>query len=189
MQISIKHISREALSEYPKISPAFMVSSVLQCKVIQGGLGGILLEEQPVAEPYVKDTYDVDPEQWKAQFDTSGWAFFIAYEDDIPVGCATVASPSDKLDACGGRADMAVLWDIRVDRNHRRHSIGSQLLRRCADWAKENGYKVLGIETQNVNVPACRFYARQGCELAEIRITAECAEVAHEAMLIWHLIL
>ena len=92
MPINIKQIPQETLSEYPRISPVFTVSSILQCKPVYGGLGGILLEEQPVADPFVKDTYDVDPEQWKAQFDPSGWGFFIAYEDDIPVGCAGVAT-------------------------------------------------------------------------------------------------
>jgi hypothetical protein len=47
----------------------------------------------------------------------------------------------------------------------------------------------LAIETQNTNLPACRFYSKRGCELAEIRMSAyrDCPEVAEEAMLIWHL--
>ena len=45
------------------------------------------------------------------------------------------------------------------------------------------------IETQNVNVPACRFYAQQGCHLGAILRYgyAGCPEVAHEAMLLWYL--
>jgi len=88
-----------------------------------------------------------------------------------------------------GSSDIAVLWDIRVQQSHRRHSVGAQLFHRGVSWAKQHGFRTLGIETQNVNVPACRFYAKQGCELAEIRRTgcSGCQEVAHEAMLIWHL--
>jgi hypothetical protein len=45
------------------------------------------------------------------------------------------------------------------------------------------------IETQNINVDACRFYARMGCELGAIHrrayITA-LAELAKEAMLLWY---
>jgi len=45
------------------------------------------------------------------------------------------------------------------------------------------------IETQNVNVPACRFYQRMGAHLGEIRCYAYAAvpAVAHEVMLNWYL--
>ena len=49
--------------------------------------------------------------------------------------------------------------------------------------------KFLLIKTQNVNVPACRLYAKAGCELSEVRRFGyeNCPEVAREAMLIWRL--
>jgi hypothetical protein len=45
----------------------------------------------------------------------------------------------------------------------------------------------LKAETQNTNIPACRFYARQGCELRAIDRFAysEEPEVAQEIMLLW----
>lgn len=44
------------------------------------------------------------------------------------------------------------------------------------------------VETQNVNVPACRFYQRMGCQLGEIRLYSYAAvlAVAHEVMLNWY---
>jgi hypothetical protein len=44
------------------------------------------------------------------------------------------------------------------------------------------------IETQNVNVAACRFYASMGCELGAINRYgyAGVPAVAHEAMLLWY---
>jgi hypothetical protein len=59
----------------------------------------------------------------------------------------------------------------------------------AASWAKAHGYGQLGLETQNVNVEACRFYARQGCQLGAIHRFgyAGCEDVAHEAMLLWYL--
>ncbi len=35
-------------------------------------------------------------------------------------------------------------------------------------WAAVRGYRQLKIETQNINVPACRFYAARGCTLGSI---------------------
>jgi RimJ/RimL family protein N-acetyltransferase len=63
------------------------------------------------------------------------------------------------------------------------------LLNRCVEWARDRRYNSLSIETQNVNVPACRFYAKSGCELAEIRRFAyfHRPDLADEAMLIWQL--
>ena len=45
------------------------------------------------------------------------------------------------------------------------------------------------VETQNVNVPACRFYQRMGCRLDEIRRFgyAGVPAVAEEVMLNWYL--
>lgn len=40
------------------------------------------------------------------------------------------------------------------------------------------------VETQSTNVPACRFYARQGCTLGAIHRFAYPA-LPHEVQLLW----
>ena len=89
------------------------------------------------------------------------------------------------------RTDAAFLYDIRVSADSRRQGVGKSLICRCAQWAKNGGFKFLVIETQNANVPACRLYAASGAELIEIRRLGyvHCPEVAKEAMLIWQLTL
>ena len=42
------------------------------------------------------------------------------------------------------------------------------------------------VETQNINVPACRFYARMGCELGTIDRFAY-PDLPGETQLLWHL--
>jgi len=75
-----------------------------------------------------------------------------------------------------------------VHPNHRRSRIGTALFIEAVKWSKERNCKYLKAETQNVDVPACRFYARQGCLLGEIdRFAYSAPQVAHEAMLIWYL--
>ena len=66
------------------------------------------------------------------------------------------------------RDDLGVLWDIRVKDEFRRQGAGAALFRAAADWCRAERLTQLKIETQNVNVPACRFYAAQGCELRGI---------------------
>ena len=52
-------------------------------------------------------------------------------------------------------------------------------------WASREGARWLKIETQNVNVPACRFYARQGCSLGAAHRFAYPA-FPDEVQLLWY---
>ena len=45
---------------------------------------------------------------------------------------------------------------------------GSALFRAAWHWASARDCRWLKIETQNVNVPACRFYPKMGCTLGAI---------------------
>lgn len=193
MGLVIDEISAALYPLYDAIPIRYTVTSVLRVEVVDGGLGGFRLVEEQLTTPYVKD-YDSQgddrPTQWARNFDISRWEVLLAREDGLPLGGATVAVDSAvyPLDHFQ-RHDMAVLWDIRVEPSMRGQGIGARLFRAATDWARSHGYGQLGIETQNVNVAACRFYARQGCELGAIHRFgyAGCPDVAHEAMLLWYL--
>ena len=189
MVIQIQAIGVDDYALYDAIPNHFEVRTFFQVVAPDGGLGGLRLVEQPV-EPYIK-TYENDgPTAWAQEFDLQTWGIFVAFNGDAPVGGATVALnaqvyPMDHFQ----RKDLAVLWDIRVHPDARGRGIGAQLFRHGADWARSQGYGQLGLETQSVNVPACRFYARQGCTLGTIHRYgyAGVPDVAHEAMLLWYL--
>jgi len=192
MGVTIAQLSADGYEAYGTVSPVFLARSVLECELLDDGLGGFLLHEKPVAAPYRKYGGDEDnPSGWAKRYDLSTWGVFLATVDGRAVGGATVAPPSPGMVVADTGNDIAVLWDMRVSPAQRRRGIGAELLHRCADWAKDEGYRVLGIETQNVNVPACRFYAKNGCQLALIDRFAysTCPGLEHEAMLIWHLTL
>ena len=80
--------------------------------------------------------------------------------------------------------DVSNRWDIRVSPEIRGHGVGSALFRAAEAWAAARGCGQLTIETQNVNVPACRFYARQGCSLVSIDPVAY-PELPDEVQMIW----
>ena len=193
MPIEIQEVGIELLPRYAAIPISFKVESVFRIEVIDQGLGGFTFIEEKV-EPYTKD-YDTQEEddearsiRWTKRFDISKWGIFLALDGPHAVGGATVAIDTPDVNMLEGRKDLAALWDIRVHPEERRCGVGAKLFKQAADWAKRKGCRQLKIETQNVNVPACRFYAKQGCELGAIHRYgyAGCPDVAHETMLLWY---
>lgn len=98
---------------------------------------------------------------------------------------AVIAFNTPGVDMLDGRSDLAVLWDIRVAPEARGKGVGSALFRAVESWAAARGCRQLKIETQNVNVPACRFYQRQGCVVGGIRRLAY-PELPDEVQLLWY---
>ena len=193
MSFEIQEIGIDLLPRYAAIPIAFKVASVFRIEVLDNGLAGFALIEEKVA-PYAKDYDSRDKDEprpigWPKRFDVSKWGIFLAFDGARPVGGATVAFDTPGVHMLEDRKDLAVLWDIRVHPDERGRGIGSELFKHAADWARQRGCKQLKVETQNVNVPACRFYASQGCELGAIHRYgyAGCAHVAHEGMLLWYL--
>lgn len=194
MLIKTYPFKTDLLTEYAAIPISYEVRSILRVEAIENGLGGLRLVEEPVSSPYIKD-YDAfedgPPTTWERQFDLRNWGFVLAQDEagGSPVGGATIAWNTNGVNMLEGRSDLAVLWDIRVQLHRRGQGIGAALLSAAANWARQRGCTMLKIETQNVNVPACRFYLSQGCELGVIHRYGYAGQphVAHETMLIWYL--
>ncbi len=189
MTVEIRRMGTDALARYSEVPISFLVESIFALEPEDGGLGGIRLREEKVEHPYVKD-YDAakgeGPIRWLKRFDMSNWGIFMAFEQEQHIGGA-IAAPG----AYVGDIDttFAQLFDIRLLPEKRRHGNGTALLKHAADSAKRQGCTYLKIETQNTNVPACRFYASQGAELGNIDKFAYTAypEVRHEVRLVWYL--
>ncbi|MBA3652614.1 MAG: GNAT family N-acetyltransferase [Actinobacteria bacterium] len=159
---------------------------MLEVQLLDDGLGGILFGERPVDVVWVKDydATDGGPREWASRFDVSNWGLLGAYEDGRRIGGTVIAFGTPNLHRLRGRRDMAVLWDLRVAHDARRLGTGSALFRAAEAWARERGCTALEVETQQVNVPACRFYARMGCSLASVDRYAY-PEFTEETQLIW----
>jgi GNAT superfamily N-acetyltransferase len=188
MRIKIAEISPERLGEYGKVPSAFEVKTILEVELVEDGLGGMILHAVPV-KPYIKD-YDAGdelPTDWPRRYDVTKWGFFLAEMDGEPVGAAAVAVDTTGVFMLEARRDLSVLWEIRVRPQAR--GAGILLFRHAAGWSKARGCSQMKIETQNINVPACRFYQRMGARLGGIHRHGYAAipAVAHEVMLNWYL--
>jgi GNAT superfamily N-acetyltransferase len=188
MKITIDEISPKSLAEYGSIPIAFEVKSILKVDLVDGGMGGMVLSEVPVRS-YTKDYDSLGemPTDWPTRFDVTNWGFFLARMNGRAVGAATVAFNTTGVFMLENRLELSVLWDIRVLPEAR--GVGIPLFRYAADWSRNHGCVQMKIETQNVNVPACRFYRRMGALLGEIHCHGYAAipTVAHEVMLNWYL--
>ena len=175
-----------ALPDYARIPIRFTVDRVLDVTNRDGS--GFALSERRLDVPYEKD-YDAiageGPLQWSRRFDLSKWALFTARSANRIVGGATVAFDTPGLAMLEGRSDLAVLWDLRVAPDARRQGVGSALFQRVEAWARLRGCRQLKIETQNINVRACRFYERQGCQLQAVHRAAY-PELPEEIQLLWY---
>jgi len=188
MNPEIREEPPTALADYARVPIAFEVHERLAVSVPESGLGGIRLIAERVVPPYVKD-YDADPGNhpagWPIRFALSRWGILSAWADGERVGGAVVAWDTPGLDLLEDRPDLAVLWDLRVAPAWRGRGVGTALLRAAEAWAMARGARCLKVETQNINVAACRFYARRGCTLGALHRFAYPALPA-EVRLLWY---
>lgn len=135
---------------------------------INNGLGGIIFKEVSI-EKYVRDfAKHAKASKYKEKFDISNWAFFMAFDEEKPIGAITVVSRTDNVNMLHGRNDLSVLWDIRVSGTYKHQGIGQKLFDLVVEWSRKNGFRQMKIECQNNNVPACKFYYKQGAILSKI---------------------
>ena len=185
MKIDTAGIPSPLLAAYADVSIAFEVTSVLLAQ--QRMDGTFDLTERRVDQPYVKD-YDAvgdRPQAWATRFDTSRWGLLLARVEGRCLGGATVAFDTAGFDMLEGRNDLAVLWDIRVAPDARGQGAGRALFEAAERWALTRGCRELTVETQNVNVPACRFYQAMGCQLRVVREHAY-PDCPGEAQFLWY---
>ncbi len=177
-----------SVADLGQVPIAFTVDRV--CDVLTAGNSAnrFALKERPIDVPYVKnyDQFDGEgPGHWAQRFDISDWGFIRAVSGGRLAGGAVIAFKTPDVIMLEGRSDLAVLWDIRVLPEMRGQGIGAALFRAAESWAAARACLQLKIETQNVNVAACKFYARHGCMLGSVHSSAYPALPA-EVQLIWY---
>lgn len=187
--IVVKEVDKSYFELYDRVSMNVDVHSEYVVKRIDGGLGGLLLEEKAV-NPYIKDLSIYEKAvEYEKQFDITNWRFFMAFDGEIPIGAMTIAGTTPGLNMLSGRDDTCVLWDIRVADAYKHQGIGGHLFAMGVKAAKEDGYLQMVIECQNNNVTACKFYRKQGAVLSKVDMYAYYFDPAirNEVQFIWYL--
>ena len=115
--------------------------------------GGVLGYEVVPVPPYEKSYGRSDLSD---HLDSPDKAVFLACRDGSVVGRVILSE---------GWNRYAWIDDIAVDVRCRRTGVGRALLDRAAAWAIERKLGGIRLETQNNNVPACKFYESYGFRL------------------------
>jgi GNAT superfamily N-acetyltransferase len=187
MSLTIVEESPHRLARYAEVPIGFTVAKVFGDKAVAALARGEPAAPTALATPYWKD-YDEyrynDPTKWPARFDTSRWTILGAYRGTERVGGAVIIVDDPKIDLLRDCSACALLWDLRVGPNVRGQGIGSALLRAAESAASQRGARAVRVETQQVNVPACRLYRRHGFRLERVTRGAY-ADLPSEVQLLW----
>ncbi len=150
MQITIRKIDSQ---ESPQ-TKSFSRKSTVHSRLVLGIENEKLVYTIIPVEPYERDVHAEDVDYG---FDEAGPTLFFAEADG-------------KL---AGRIKMLRWWnrfgyvdDLVVNPGYRGLHIGRRLLERGIQWARENNFPGVMLETQDDNVPACTLYQSCGFVLS-----------------------
>ena len=166
-RIDVREETMASVEGYARISTAFRVARRLVIVGDPSAPTGVSIGEESVASPFIKD-YDAVPDNrpsdWVRRFDTSRWRVFAAFVGDARIGGAILIPPNDRAVVPA----IAELWDLRVDPAWRRCGVARTLWATMEAAAIADGASALEIETQHINVAACRLYQAHGGLLASV---------------------
>lgn len=187
MRVKVVIEGADALAAYASVPIAYRAEEILDLNSPEPG-SLLQFTTRRVDEPIEKN-YDAlpgnNPLDWPKRFHIRDWAFIAAFKDDERMGGAIVVAGSPDIEMLEARDDLALLWDIRVSPASRGKGVGTALLTAAESWARSRQARVLKVETQNTNVPACRFYARHGFKLRTVNRDAY-PDLPGEAQLLWY---
>ncbi len=122
------------------------------------------LELVKLATPYVK-RYDAPDDATFERYQTvvrQGYSSGVYMRDEL-IGLA-IAEYQQWNDAL-------TIWEFHIAEAYQGKGLGAALMSTVVDKARLEGVRMLICETQNTNVPAIRFYRRQGFKLEGIDLS------------------
>ena len=105
-------------------------------------------------------------------------AVFLYYDDKNCVG---------QIKLCLNWNGYALIEDIAVAKDWRKKGIGTVLLQKAIEWAIQNNLTGVMLETQDVNISACRFYAKNNFIIGGVdNMLYSTFQTAHEKGIFWY---
>lgn len=167
--MEIREEPLDRVMEHERIPIAFTCTSRLDAAQL---LKGNWVET--LVTPWQKD-YDGYPEDLPratvARF-PGKWGLIAAFEGEKRLGGILLLTDAPSFDLLEGRKDLAMMPDVRVHPDGRGKGVGRALVEEALKWSRRNNCVEMRVETQDVNVSACRFYAAMGFRVYSVNPNA-----------------
>ncbi len=147
-EIVIQPLTAANQADLNRCDNAFTVEAELRLAAEDGRISYTVQPVTPYVKCYGPEVYDVQAYTGKPNH-----AAWLAYVDGWLAGQILVHENWNRL---------AIIWDITVDPPFRRRGVGRRLIEEAVAWARGRGLPGVMLETQNINVAACRLYESSG---------------------------
>ncbi len=176
MELQIRQMDSQSLHQVDQFNRNSMVNSELVLHVQDNKISYSIM---PV-EPYEKILL-VDAEDYTTFIDNPEKVIFFAEVDGKSAG---------QIKMVPWWNTFAYLEELTVDTAFRGKGVGRALLTRAIEWAKQQHFPGVTLETQDNNVPACILYEKCGFVLSGFDLYAyrNFPESRDEIALYWYLI-
>lgn len=118
------------------------------------------LTDRPLAPPFISTDYSLRRQQRQevaTRLHAADGLYLLVEHHQQPVALLDMEPEHWR--------DTAMIWNILVDRRHRRRGLGTELMNRAVAWGRQHKLRALVLETQTNNYPACCFYLKYGFKL------------------------
>ncbi len=154
LDISIREMTAEDQGRWTDMDDSFIVDSALVLSYIENQftytVKDIPIYEKSYSEEPTGQADDTDDSEY---INNPDQVVYLAFAEQQAVGRIVLKKNWNRY---------ALIDMIQVDKQFRRHGIGRQLMEQAKRWALERGLPGIMLETQSINVQACRFYERCG---------------------------
>ena len=175
MQITLRQMDSQSLHQVDRFYRNSIVTSKLMLHIQDNKISYSIIPVQPYEKILI-----VDPEDYTTFIDNPQKVIFFADVDGQPVGQIKMVPWWNKF---------AYLEELTVDTPFRGKGVGHALLTRAIEWAKQQHFPGVTLETQDNNVPACMLYEKSGFVLSGFDLYAyrNFPEARDEIALYWYL--
>ncbi len=151
MNITIREMDKDTLQDANKCDGTFTVDS----RLVLHAENGVLRYSVVGVVPYQK-RYIFEEKDYSTYLSNPDRVVCFAYAAGLLAGQIVISKHWNAF---------AWINDFVVDAACRRHGVGRALMQRAVRWAKEKNLPGIMLETQDVNVAACKFYENLGFTL------------------------
>lgn len=172
-EIIISPLKEELIEDINKTNDSFKVFG----KVVPSFQSGKWAFEEILFDEVKDIRFPDDQLDWIEYIDSEDKALFLAYKNNDCIGQIRIVQDWNRF---------CYIENIATKEDFRGQGIGSLLLTKAEDWAKERNLLGISLEAQDDNLGACRFYVKQGFVLGGVDTLKQSYNPQIDATLYWY---